>query len=70
MTQAFPAEISHDLLLDFGQSAGEGNFGHRAAGFAEQVVVVVPWNDMAAVQRAFETWRGQFAAVITEGIGH
>lgn len=30
--------------------------------------VVVPWNDMAAVERAFKTWRGQIAAVITEGI--
>jgi len=30
--------------------------------------VVVPWNDMPAVKRAFETWRGQIAAVITEGV--
>lgn len=30
--------------------------------------IVVPWNDMAAVERAFETWGGQIAAVITEGV--
>lgn len=30
--------------------------------------IVVPWNDLAAVERAFETWRGQIAAVITEGV--
>ncbi len=30
--------------------------------------IVVPWNDMPAVERAFETWGGQIAAVITEGI--
>lgn len=30
--------------------------------------VVVPWNDLAAVERALETCRGQVAAVITEGV--
>jgi len=30
--------------------------------------IVLPWNDMPAVERAFETWGGQIAAVITEGI--
>ncbi len=30
--------------------------------------VVVPWNDLAAVERALETHRGQVAAVITEGV--
>lgn len=30
--------------------------------------VVVPWNDIGAVDRALETWRGQIAAVITEGV--
>lgn len=30
--------------------------------------VLVPWNDLAAVERALETWRGQIAAVITEGV--
>ena len=30
--------------------------------------VVVPWNDIAAVERAFETWLGQIGAIITEGI--
>lgn len=30
--------------------------------------IVVPWNDMAALERAIETYRGQIAAVITEGI--
>jgi len=30
--------------------------------------VVVPWNDLEAVERAIETHRGQVAAVITEGI--
>jgi len=30
--------------------------------------VVVPWNDLDAVQRALDTWRGQVAAVITEGV--
>ena len=30
--------------------------------------VVVPWNDIEAVERALGTWRGQISAVITEGI--
>jgi glutamate-1-semialdehyde 2,1-aminomutase len=30
--------------------------------------IVVPWNDMAAIERAFATWGGQIAAVFTEGI--
>jgi glutamate-1-semialdehyde 2,1-aminomutase len=30
--------------------------------------IVVPWNDLAAVERALETHRGHIAAVITEGI--
>jgi glutamate-1-semialdehyde 2,1-aminomutase len=30
--------------------------------------ILVPWNDLAAVQRAIETYPGQIAAVITEGI--
>jgi glutamate-1-semialdehyde 2,1-aminomutase len=30
--------------------------------------IVVPWNDLQAVERAFDTYRGQIAAVITEGI--
>jgi glutamate-1-semialdehyde 2,1-aminomutase len=30
--------------------------------------ILVPWNDLAAVERAIETHRGQMAAVITEGI--
>ena len=30
--------------------------------------VVVPWNDLKAVERAIDTYRGQIAAVITEGI--
>ncbi|MBW2055916.1 MAG: aspartate aminotransferase family protein [Deltaproteobacteria bacterium] len=30
--------------------------------------VVVPWNDLESVERAMETYRGQIAAVITEGI--
>ncbi|MFB0564403.1 MAG: aspartate aminotransferase family protein [Candidatus Aminicenantaceae bacterium] len=30
--------------------------------------IVVPWNDLAAVERAIETHKGQIAAVITEGI--
>jgi glutamate-1-semialdehyde 2,1-aminomutase len=30
--------------------------------------VVVPWNDLEAVERAIDTYRGQIAAVITEGI--
>jgi glutamate-1-semialdehyde 2,1-aminomutase len=30
--------------------------------------IVVPWNDLAAVERAIDTYRGQIAAVITEGI--
>jgi len=30
--------------------------------------ILVPWNDLAAVERAVETHRGQIAAVITEGI--
>ena len=30
--------------------------------------IVVPWNDLQAVERAIDTYRGQIAAVITEGI--
>ena len=30
--------------------------------------IVVPWNDIAAVARAVDTYRGQIAAVITEGV--
>jgi len=30
--------------------------------------IVVPWNDLPAVERAIDTHRGQIAAVITEGI--
>ena len=30
--------------------------------------IVVPWNDTAAIERAFDIWGGQIAAVITEGI--
>jgi glutamate-1-semialdehyde 2,1-aminomutase len=30
--------------------------------------IVVPWNDLPAVERAMDTYRGQIAAVITEGI--
>ena len=30
--------------------------------------ILLPWNDMTAVERAFETWGGQIAAVITEGV--
>lgn len=30
--------------------------------------IVVPWNDLQAVERAIDTHRGQIAAVITEGI--
>lgn len=30
--------------------------------------IVVPWNDLPAVERALDTWRGQVAAVITEGV--
>lgn len=30
--------------------------------------IVVPWNDLAAVRRAFDTWPGQIAAVITEAV--
>lgn len=30
--------------------------------------VVVPWNDLAALERALENHRGQIAAIITEGI--
>lgn len=30
--------------------------------------IVVPWNDLPALERALETWNGQIAAVITEGI--
>lgn len=35
---------------------------------ALQDTIVVPWNDLAAVERAIDTHRGQIAAVITEGI--
>jgi glutamate-1-semialdehyde 2,1-aminomutase len=35
---------------------------------AVEDTVVVPWNDLAAVERAIDTYRGQIAAVITEGI--
>jgi len=30
--------------------------------------IVIPWNDIEAVERAIETYRGQIAAIITEGI--
>ena len=30
--------------------------------------ILVPWNDLPAVERAIDTYRGQIAAVITEGI--
>ena len=30
--------------------------------------IVVPWNDIDAVERAVDTYRGQIAAIITEGI--
>ena len=30
--------------------------------------IVVPWNDLSAVERVIETHRGQIAAIITEGI--
>jgi len=30
--------------------------------------ILVPWNDLRAVERAIETHRGQIAAIITEGI--
>ena len=30
--------------------------------------IIVPWNDLEAVERAIDTHRGQIAAVITEGI--
>ena len=30
--------------------------------------IVVPWNDLKAVDRALDSWRGQIAAVITEGV--
>lgn len=30
--------------------------------------IVVPWNDLAAVERAIDAHRGQIAAVITEGV--
>jgi glutamate-1-semialdehyde 2,1-aminomutase len=30
--------------------------------------IVVPWNDLSAVERAIDTFRGQIAAVISEGI--
>lgn len=30
--------------------------------------IVIPWNDVAALERGIETYRGQIAAVITEGI--
>jgi glutamate-1-semialdehyde 2,1-aminomutase len=30
--------------------------------------IVIPWNDTTALERTFETWGGQIAAVITEGI--
>ncbi len=30
--------------------------------------IVVPWNDLNALERAIDTYRGQIAAIITEGI--
>jgi len=30
--------------------------------------IVVPWNDLEAVERAVETHRGQIAAIVTEGV--
>ena len=36
--------------------------------YALHDTIVVPWNDLKAVERAIDTHRGQIAAVITEGI--
>ncbi|MFQ5875396.1 MAG: aspartate aminotransferase family protein, partial [Dehalococcoidia bacterium] len=36
--------------------------------FALNDTVVVPWNDLPAVERAFQVHPGQIAAVITEGV--
>lgn len=36
--------------------------------YALEDTIIVPWNDLPAVERAVETHRGQIAAVITEGI--
>jgi glutamate-1-semialdehyde 2,1-aminomutase len=30
--------------------------------------IVVPWNDLPALEQALDTWHGQIAAVITEGV--
>jgi glutamate-1-semialdehyde 2,1-aminomutase len=30
--------------------------------------ILVPWNDLTAVERVIETYRGQIAAIITEGV--
>lgn len=35
---------------------------------ATEDTISVPWNDLAAVERAIDTYRGQIAAIITEGI--
>jgi len=36
--------------------------------YALDDTIVVPWNDLKAVERVIDTYRGQIAAVITEGI--
>jgi glutamate-1-semialdehyde 2,1-aminomutase len=36
--------------------------------FALRDSIVVPWNDLQAVERAIETHRGQVAAIFTEGV--
>jgi glutamate-1-semialdehyde 2,1-aminomutase len=35
---------------------------------AHDDTIVVPWNDLQAIERAIETYRGQIAAIMTEGI--
>jgi glutamate-1-semialdehyde 2,1-aminomutase len=56
-----------------------GSLGHRndpimiaeSSGMNRRALddtIVVPWNDLQAVERAIDTYRGQIAAVITEGI--
>jgi glutamate-1-semialdehyde 2,1-aminomutase len=56
-----------------------GRLGHRndpiklveSSGLNRQALddtIVVPWNDLQAVERAIDTYRGQIAAVITEPV--
>ncbi|MBC7234086.1 MAG: glutamate-1-semialdehyde 2,1-aminomutase [Chloroflexi bacterium] len=69
----------YDDFLVSVHPAEPGRLGHRndpiklveSSGLNRQALddtIVVPWNDLQAVERAIDTYRGQIAAVITEPV--